>query len=41
MPWDNQKLVIFDDYLNTGAKMMQKFVTTLLIPEIRIVVVSI
>ena len=20
MPWDNQKLVIFDDYLNTGAK---------------------
>ena len=20
MPWDNQKLVIFEDYLNTGAK---------------------
>ena len=20
MPWDDQKLVIFEDYLNTGAK---------------------
>ena len=36
MPCDNQKLVIFDDYLNTGVKnMMLKLGTILLIPEIR------
>ena len=38
LPDDNQKLVIFDDYLNTGKKMMLKFETTSLIQEIKIAV---
>ena len=38
LPDDNQKLVIFDDYLNTEKKMMLKFETTSLIQEIKIAV---
>ena len=41
MPCDNQKLVIFDDYLNTGTKDDAEIRNTLLIPEIKTAAVSI
>ena len=44
MPCDYQKLVIFDDYLNTGAKkifMILRSATILPIPEIKTAAVSI
>ena len=41
MPCDNQKVVIFDDYLNTGTKNGAEIKIILTIPEIRTAAVSI
>ena len=41
MPFDNQKLVIFDVQLNTGTKNDAEISTTLLIQEIKTAAVSI
>ena len=38
LPDENQKIAIFDDFLNTGKKMMKKYVIILQIVEIKIVV---